>query len=145
MKRYKFQRCRKKKRSKLEMYLVNRLRAEHSWLLLEECNRTILEFLELDIFLPQFNIAIEINGKMHYEFVEYFHHTQKNFQKQRIRDRQKRLKCQELGIQLIEIPNLKTFSLKNAESIYQWLIGVLKQIAPLKNLSLDSGGLLNLE
>ena len=129
LKQYKFQKCRKKKRSKLEIYLSNRLKQDFPWLLLEENNRTVLNNLELDIYLPQFNIAIEVNGAMHYKFVEYFHHTLKNFQKQRIRDQQKRIKCQQLGIRLIEIPNLKTFNIKHAEQIYNWLIGVLKNFS----------------
>ena len=63
---------------------------------------------------------------MHYQFVRYFHKTYQNFQRQRSRDQKKKIKCQELGIQLIEIPNLKAFNTDEAEQIYQQLIMLLR-------------------
>lgn len=128
MNQYKFQRVKKKSRSKLEIYLSNRLKQDFPWMLLEECNRTLLKTLELDIYLPQFKIAIEVNGGMHYRFIRYFHRTITNFQRQRSRDTKKKIMCQDLGIQLIEVPNLKAFSEKNAEQIYSWLVNVLRSM-----------------
>ena len=119
-KQYKF-RKRKKKQSQMEKYISERLRNDFPWVVIEECNRTVLGDLEIDIFLPQFNIGIEVTGKMHYEFVEYFHHSLKNFQRQLERDNLKKLRCNQLGIKLIEVPNLKSFSLKYAEELYRIL------------------------
>lgn len=126
MNEFKFRRCRKKKRSKMEVFLCQKLREDFPNLILEECNRSVLGNLELDIYFPQLGLAIEVNGQMHYRFIEHFHHTPKNFQKQRIRDLQKKIKCQELGIFLVEIPNLKSFNEKNADEIYRQLFPLIK-------------------
>jgi len=131
-KQFKFKR-RRKKQSQLEKYLSTRLRNDFPWVVIEECNRNVLGDLEIDIFLPQFNIGIEVNGKMHYEFVEYFHHTYKNFLRQLERDRLKKIKCQQMGIRLIEVPNLKSFSKKYAEELYCILRNNLICLLNLKN------------
>lgn len=119
-KQYKFLH-QKKKRSQLEKFIVNCLRRDFPWLMVDENNRTVLGNLELDLFLPQFNIGIEINGQMHYKFIPYFHGNQSNFRRQIIRDQQKKRKCSELGIFLIVIPNLKSFTIKYGQEIYEHL------------------------
>ena len=58
-----------------------------------------------DFYLPDYNIAIEYNGKQHYEEVNFFQGSLKCYQE---RDKKKRKYCQENNIQLIEIPYYKT-------------------------------------
>jgi hypothetical protein len=60
--------------------------------------------LELDLYDPVTKIAIEFNGKQHYEYVPFFHQTQERFEAQKRRDAYKVQRCTELGIKLIIIP-----------------------------------------
>ncbi len=55
--------------------------------------------MELDIYLPNKNFAIEIQGKQHREEVPLWG----SLEKIQDRDRQKKKRCKDLGIQLIEI------------------------------------------
>lgn len=119
---YKFKHSRKK-RSKLEKYLVKQIKTEFKNLKVISNDREVLhENLELDIYLPDINIAFEINGKMHYEFIKYFHHKLINFINQQVRDNRKRLLCYQNNIQLIIIKNFKVFSEEFAREIYVKMI-----------------------
>jgi hypothetical protein len=62
-----------------------------------------LSRLELDIYLEEIKMAIEIQGIQHYQFTPYFHKTYQDFRDQRQRDREKRALCEGHGIKLIEI------------------------------------------
>ena len=57
-------------------------------------------YLELDYYLPNINIAIELNGITHYEPV----YGEEKFKRQLINDTITREVCKELGITLIEVP-----------------------------------------
>lgn len=60
--------------------------------------------LELDMYNDELKIAVEYNGRQHYEFVPYFHRTKESFNNQKQRDFIKRLLCEKQGIFLIEVP-----------------------------------------
>ena len=60
--------------------------------------------LEIDLYNEQLALGIEVNGDQHYRFIPYFHRTRDDFLKQRYRDEMKKIKCQQRGITLIEIP-----------------------------------------
>ena len=60
--------------------------------------------LELDIYNDELKIAVEYNGRQHYEYVPYFHRTRESFNNQKQRDFIKRLLCEKHGIFLIEVP-----------------------------------------
>ena len=56
-----------KNRSKAEAYLFNRIRHEFPEIALLANDRAFLEGgLEIDIFLPELSLAIEVNGPFHY-------------------------------------------------------------------------------
>jgi hypothetical protein len=59
--------------------------------------------LEIDLYLEQINVAIEIQGIQHYEFTPRFHKTYQDFVSQKDRDEQKRNLCRGNNIRLVEI------------------------------------------
>jgi len=64
-----------------------------------------LEVLELDFYIPERKLAVEVQGKQHYEFVPYFHNTYEDFKKQIERDQIKKDLCYGKKITLVEIAN----------------------------------------
>jgi hypothetical protein len=59
---------------------------------------------ELDGYCEELKVAFEYHGEQHYEFVKHFHKGKKTLDKQQQIDSWKRLRCNELGVKLIEIP-----------------------------------------
>ena len=60
--------------------------------------------LEIDCYDEELKIAVEAQGRQHYEFIPYFHRTYETFLNQKYRDEIKRMKCKEQGVILIEVP-----------------------------------------
>lgn len=60
--------------------------------------------LELDCFNEDLRLAVEYNGRQHYEFIKFFHKNKEAFLNQKYRDDMKRRLCKERGICLIEVP-----------------------------------------
>ena len=56
--------------------------------------------LELDIYYPEYGLAIEVQGQQHEKYVEFFHRDPKNFIKQQERDQLKKELCEENWIVL---------------------------------------------
>jgi len=69
---------------------------------LREASPEWLGRLRLDIYLPELKLAIEHQGEQHYRPLEVFGGEESHMRTME-RDRIKRLKCKENGIQLIEI------------------------------------------
>lgn len=59
--------------------------------------------LELDIFIEDLKIAIEIQGQQHYTFTPYFHKSYNDYQDQLYRDKVKKTVCNIEGIKLFEV------------------------------------------
>ena len=57
-------------------------------------------FMQLDIFIPSFNLAFEYQGEQHYS--THYLYGSPSIQQQR--DQEKEMKCKEAGITLIHIP-----------------------------------------
>ena len=86
-------------------------------------NPVTKENLELDLFNYDLKIAIEYNGKQHYEYNSFMHNNSKDkFHAQQYRDRIKRDACKKLGIYLIEVP----YTVK-IEDIHYFLYNELKK------------------
>ncbi|AUS94148.1 Uvr/REP helicase [Trichoplusia ni ascovirus 6b] len=66
--------------------------------------------LELDCYNELLNLALEYNGKQHYEYVDKFHKCTDDLDRQKQRDVDKRRICKEKGIDLIEVPYTIDFS-----------------------------------
>lgn len=60
-----------------------------------------LDGLEIDIFVPSLNLAIEYQGRQHYEAIEFFG-GEKGFKKRQILDEKKRVLLKENNINLLE-------------------------------------------
>lgn len=61
--------------------------------------------LEIDCYNDELKIAVEVQGRQHYEYTPHFHRRGEiDFENQKKRDRWKKAKCEKLGITFIEIP-----------------------------------------
>jgi hypothetical protein len=61
--------------------------------------------LELDIYNSDLKLAVEYNGKQHYEYSPFFHRNNyQAFLNQKYRDEIKRMLCKQNEIKLIEVP-----------------------------------------
>ena len=68
-------------------------------------NEVTNENLELDLYNEDINLAVEYNGKQHYEYVPYLHQNSRDkFQTQRYRDEMKKNLCKKKNIPLIIVP-----------------------------------------
>ncbi len=59
--------------------------------------------LELDLYLPEVNIAIEVQGQQHFAYTPMFHASPDDFEAQKQRDNIKRDLCEKRGVALYEI------------------------------------------
>lgn len=58
----------------------------------------------IDIYIPYLGIAIEYNGRQHYEYVEHFHKDLSGFHSSKLLDSKKYNFLVEKGIKLVYIP-----------------------------------------
>ena len=94
--------CKCKSQSVVFEKLINKFPEEN---ILFEVGNTRLPWLDgqrLDIYFPKYNIAIEYNGKQHYEVVSVFG-GETGFQDTVKRDSQKREKCIQYNCKLFEL------------------------------------------
>jgi len=68
------------------------------WLITQDGTR-----LELDFYVEELNIAIEVQGTQHYIYTPHFHQNYSGFKNQLERDKVKRQICQQHNIELIEV------------------------------------------
>ncbi len=61
------------------------------------------EGLHLDFFVPRKKFAVEVQGRQHHQFVEFFHGTAEGFKKQQQRDSRKDEWCRLNAIRLVKI------------------------------------------
>lgn len=59
--------------------------------------------LSLDFFIPRKKIAVEVQGRQHYKFIEFFHGDKAGFQRQKRRDVRKESWCEINNIRLVKI------------------------------------------
>jgi hypothetical protein len=68
------------------------------WLITESGER-----LELDFYVSELDLAIEVQGEQHFVFSSFFHKLPEDFNKRLRWDRFKKEICLERGIELVEI------------------------------------------
>jgi len=66
-------------------------------------NRSVLDGLEIDVYLPTLKLGFEFNGKQHYNFIPIFHKKFADFQNTILRDKVKNKRAVEKGVMLITI------------------------------------------
>jgi hypothetical protein len=76
--------------------------------------------LELDFFCEELKLAFEYNGQQHYEFMEFFHKTEENFEKQLEHDELKLKLCTKENVKLIIVPYTITL-----EKMYSYVLSEL--------------------
>lgn len=59
--------------------------------------------LELDFFIEELNVAIEVQGEQHYIFCQFFHKSYDNFMEQKERDKKKEDLCIANNIRLFAV------------------------------------------
>lgn len=74
------------------------------------------ERLELDFYIEDLFLAIEVQGEQHYRFIPFFHKTYDGFRDRLRRDQIKANLCSKAGITLIEI-----YDEDDLEQLYQYL------------------------
>ncbi|CAH6419987.1 Hypothetical protein HVR_LOCUS1044 [uncultured virus] len=60
--------------------------------------------LELDLYNEELELAVEYNGKQHYDHIPYFHQSEQDLKSQQERDSFKVISCKEHDITLIVVP-----------------------------------------
>lgn len=93
--------------SKLHMEAVALVRGlMPTALICEECLIPLglkTKHLFLDIFIPDFNLAIEVDGSQHDEFNTFYHKDKHAFARQQLNDRTKEDWCEINGIVLVRL------------------------------------------
>ena len=78
---------------------------------------------QIDAYCEELKVGIEIQGRQHFEFPNYWHKTKRDFIDQQLRDQFKKDKCKELKVKLLEI---KTFEFyKNTDKMLEALLKLL--------------------
>ena len=76
-------------------------------------------FMYIDIYFPEYNLAIEVDGGQHYRYVDFIHRSYDNFLEQQYRDRLKDKLLFEHDIQLIRVRPY--FGKKDEQKLYSLL------------------------
>lgn len=69
------------------------------------CLSTELTRLELDFIIEELGVAVEVQGKQHFEHVPFFHPTLTDFERRKRHDDEKAAACIVAGIRLMEVCN----------------------------------------
>ena len=110
------------RRSKLEVYIEQKLTEFYPNLEILYSNKTIIES-ELDIYIPSLKLAFEIQGIFHFEPI----YGEEKLQQIQNNDAQKIAKCNELNINLIHIDtsDQKRFTEKSSQKYIEMILHFL--------------------
>lgn len=99
----------------------------------ESSRSSLKSLLELDCYNEELKLAVEYNGKQHYEFSPLFHRTMNQFHVQQERDERKRKECKDLEITLIEVH----YKINTYSKIRIYLIDILTNTKYVSLMNLD--------
>lgn len=110
------------RKSKPEQWIVNKLKYDYPLLNIIENDVTTLG-KELDIFIPQLNLAFEINGIIHYKPI----YGEEKFEKIKLNDKIKKELCESKNIFLtiIDISDIKNFNEDKMVHKYEYIKKVI--------------------
>lgn len=74
--------------------------------------------LELDMYNDELGLAVEMQGRQHYQYTPYFHGSFDKFRHQQYRDVIKKLLCEKHKINLICIP----YTMKTKQQMRQFVV-----------------------
>lgn len=74
-------------------------------------NRTILNGLEMDVYIPRIKLAFEYDGEQHFKQIKFEKGHLSNLEEQQKRDKEKERRCLEKGIKLIRISHKDKYKL----------------------------------
>ena len=97
----------------------------------------VLGGLQLDGYCAKLNVGFEYNGIQHYKYTKYFHKTTQGFSKQKIRDKKKRHRCKELGLNIIEVPYTIFKQDEEITFLHVHLISLLTNIRQINDFSYE--------
>lgn len=103
------------RRSRLEVYLEERLRETYPTIVVLPNDRTAIG-AELDLYLPEFRLAFELNGPVHYEPI----YGRDKFERVKDIDSQKMISCYLAGIELCVIDVSKAKYLTQERKDFYW-------------------------
>lgn len=121
-----------KNRSALEIFIEEKIKSYFPYIALNLNNRSVLG-LELDFYLPELNLAFEINGLVHYKAI----YGEDMFIKIQEKDNRKIQLCNEKEIDLITVKSIVRFYESVGEKIWNEEIKpeLLKRIPFCENKS----------
>ena len=70
-----------------------------------------------DIYVPELEVVIEVDGRQHYEYIKHFHRSPDSFKSQKIRDAKLNEACEESGITLLRIVEDAADSIGSSEAL----------------------------
>ena len=120
-------------KSKMERYIETRLK-EMSILFVQE-KKLPNSLLRLDFYLPEYNCAIECQGKQHFKEIEHFGGSD-GFNKTNERDKRKQKLCYEHNIRLFYFSDVNGYETFLGETVYhsfQELIDKVKENNTITN------------
>lgn len=82
--------------------------------------------LEIDCYDPVDQVAVEYNGRQHYEFCPRYHKTQSDFECQQRRDAYKAQQLDSMGIKLITVPYTVNMKASTDDEHYQMVYSHIK-------------------
>ena len=86
-----------------EKHMIEIIRALYPEYKIESHNRTTLDGLEIDCYIPELKLGFEYNGEQHYNHIKIFHKTIEEFEAQKQRDIEKLKRAKTKGIKIITI------------------------------------------
>ena len=112
-----------KSRSQIELFIEENLIKDFPNIQFKFNDKEIIGS-ELDVYIPELKIAIEINGIVHYEPI----YGEDKLIKIQNRDKQKMINCYKLGIELITIPlGKKGLTKKQIQEIYTEITNIISK------------------